>query len=50
VFLTPTLTPSGREIIYRGLREMDEGALGTERFCLKRLSAEGLWKICEERL
>jgi len=22
---------------------MDEGALGMEHFCLKRLSAEGLW-------
>ena len=38
-----------------GLWEMDEGALGRERFSLKRLSAEGLrggllywgpWKIC----
>jgi hypothetical protein len=30
-------------LIYQGLREMDEWALGMEHFSLKRLSAEGLW-------
>ena len=33
----------GRGLIYRGLREMDEGTLGMEHFSLKRLNAEGLW-------